>query len=91
MHGWQARPPVPAIYGEGWREAWLERMELEPWIAHWMAHQRRDDYWRHGSACEDFDKIETPILCVAGWTDGYTDSAFRVLAGAKGPRKAIRK
>ena len=89
MHGWQARPPVPAIYGEGWREAWLERMNLEPWIAHWMAHQRRDDYWRHGSACEDFDKIETPILCVAGWTDGYTDSAFRVLAGAKGPRKAI--
>ncbi|MGA0121600.1 MAG: CocE/NonD family hydrolase [Gaiellales bacterium] len=89
MHAWQARPPVPAIYGEGWREAWLERLELEPWIAHWLAHPTRDDYWRHGSACEGFADIDVPVLCVAGWTDGYTDSAFRVLAGVAGPRRAI--
>ena len=89
MHGWQARPPVPRIYGDGWREAWLERLELEPWIAHWMAHQQRDAYWRHGSACEEFGEIEAAVLCVAGWTDGYTDSAFRVLAGLSGPRRAI--
>ncbi len=89
MHAWQARPPVPAIYGEGWREAWLERLELEPWIAHWMAHPTRDAYWRHGSACEDFAEIDVPTLCVAGWIDGYTDSAFRVLAGVRGPRRAI--
>jgi uncharacterized protein len=24
MHAWQARPPVPAIYGEGWREPWRQ-------------------------------------------------------------------
>ncbi len=89
MHGWQARPPAPAIYGAGWREAWFERMELEPWIRHWMAHQHRDAYWAHGSVCEDFAQIEIPVLCIAGWTDGYTDSAFRVLAGVRGPRKAI--
>ena len=89
MLGWQARPPVPAVYGDGWREAWLERLEVEPWIAHWLTHQQRDAYWRHGSACEDFDRIDIPVLCVAGWADGYTDSAFRVLAGARGPRKAI--
>lgn len=89
MHGWQARPPVPAIYGEGWREAWLARLELEPWIAHWLAHPHRDAYWRHGSAGEEFDAIEAAVLCIAGWTDGYTDSAFRVLAGLTGPRKAI--
>ena len=89
MHAWQARPPVPRIYGPGWREAWLERLELEPWIAHWLRHPHRDAYWRHGSACEDFAAIEAAVLCVAGWTDGYTDSAFRVLAGLAGPRKAI--
>ena len=89
MHAWQARPPVPARVGERWRELWLERLELEPWIAHWLAHQRRDDYWRHGSVSEDLSKIEIPVLAIAGWTDGYTDSAFRLLAGLSGPRKAI--
>ncbi len=89
MHGWQARPPVPSIFGEGWREAWQERLELEPWITHWMGHQHRDDYWRRGSACEDFDQIDVPVMCIAGWTDGYTDSAFRVLTHARGPRKAV--
>ncbi|MEI7761110.1 MAG: CocE/NonD family hydrolase [Thermoleophilia bacterium] len=89
MQGWQARPPVPAIYGDGWREAWRERLELDPWITHWMSHQHRDDYWRRGSACEDFDQIDVPVMCIAGWADGYTDSAFRVLVGARGPRKAV--
>ena len=89
MHGWQARPPVQSIFGDGWREAWFERMDLEPWIAHWMAHQRRDDYWRHGSVCEDWSAIDIPVFAIAGWTDGYTDSAFRVLANLSGPRKAL--
>ena len=89
MHGWQARPPVPAIVGDKWRSMWQERLELDPWITHWMQHQRRDDYWRHGSACEDWSKIEIPVFAIAGWTDGYTDSALRVLEGLSGPRKAL--
>ena len=89
MHGWQARPPVPAIVGDGWREQWLERLQLEPWIAHWLAHQRRDEYWQHGSVCEDWSRIELPVFAIAGWTDGYTDSALRVIEHLSGPRKAL--
>ena len=37
------------------------------------AHQRRGDYWRHGSVCEDYAAIECPTLLVGGWLDGYVD------------------
>ena len=44
-----ALPPVPALAGEGWRDRWRERVEdVEPWAFTWLAHQRWDDYWRHG-------------------------------------------
>ena len=37
MLTWNARPPDPRLYGEGWREAWLDRLEtLDPWIEHWL-------------------------------------------------------
>ena len=89
MHGWQARPPDPAIVGDGWRETWLARLEQPPWIEHWLAHQRRDAYWRHGSVREDYAAIECPVLCVAGWTDGYSDAALRLMEGLSVPRRAL--
>ena len=40
---------------------WLERLEHLPFFpALWLAHQRRDAYWRHGSVCEDFSAIAMP-------------------------------
>ncbi len=87
--GWQARPPDARIVGDRWREMWLERLELEPWIAHWLPHQRRDAYWQQGSVREDYGRIECPVLCVAGWTDGYTDAAFRLMEGLEVPRHAL--
>ena len=89
MLGWQARPPDERIVGDRWREMWLERLELEPWIAHWLAHQRRDHYWQQGSVREDYGRIECPVLCVAGWTDGYTDAALRLMEGLDVPRHAL--
>jgi uncharacterized protein len=79
MLGWQARPPDPEIVGERWRESWLERLEQPPWIAHWLAHQRRDAYWQQGSVRDDLSRIACPVLCVAGWADGYSDSALRLM------------
>ena len=50
-----AQPPDPAAVGDGWRETWFRRMEETPsYIEAWLGHQRRDDYWRHGSVCEDY-------------------------------------
>ena len=44
-----------------------------------MRHQRRDDYWKHGSICENYADIEIPVFAVSGWQDGYTNAVFRLL------------
>jgi hypothetical protein len=90
MLTWSARPPDQRLYGEGWREAWRERLEtLTPWIEHWLGHQRRDGYWQHGSVCEDYAAIECPVYAVGGFADGYTNAVPRLLAGLSVPRKGL--
>ena len=90
MLTWNARPPDPRVYGDGWRETWLERLEgLSPWGEHWLSHQRRDAYWKHGSVCEDYAAIECPVYAVGGFADGYTNAVPRLLAGLSVPRKGI--
>ncbi|HSY88232.1 MAG TPA: CocE/NonD family hydrolase, partial [Verrucomicrobiae bacterium] len=50
-----ALPPDPAMVGAGWRKQWLERLEvLRPFPPLWLAHQRRDDFWKHGSVSENY-------------------------------------
>ena len=89
MQGWQARPPDPDVFGDGWHEAWLERLDVEPWIAHWLAHQRRDAYWQQGSVRDDPSRIRCAVMTVGGWTDGYTDSALRLMELLDVPRRAL--
>ncbi|GAE29634.1 CocE/NonD family hydrolase [Halalkalibacter hemicellulosilyticus] len=79
MFAYNARPQDPAVVGDSWRENWLERLNTPPFVEEWLMHQRRDDYWKHGSICEDFSKITIPVFAVSGWQDGYTDSVFRLL------------
>ena len=50
MAAMNALPPVPAVYGDGWREEWLRRIEgTEPWLLRWLEEQDDGPYWRHGS------------------------------------------
>ena len=87
---YNARPPDPALLPETWREVWLDRLErTPPYLDHWLAHQRRDAYWRQGSVCEDYDAIRIPVYAVGGFADGYTNAVFRLLAGLTGPRKGL--
>ena len=80
-----ALPPDPAAVGDGWRATWLERLErTTPMVEAWLSHQRRDEYWRHGSVCEDYAAIEAPVYAVGGWADGYTQ---RRPAPARGPAR----
>ena len=87
MHAWAAtmlayaaRPPDPRYAGTSWREQWLARLEgLEPFIHTWLAHQQRDDYWKHGSVCEDYGSIKAAVLAVGGWHDPYRDTVFRLV------------
>ena len=82
-------PPDPEMVGKDkWQEMWRYRLEnLDCYPMLWMAHQRRDAFWKHGSVCEDYSQIEIPVLNASGWVDGYTAAVFRCvenLPNAKG-------
>lgn len=87
MHAWAStmlafasRPPDPLYAGEGWREQWLARLDaVEPLVHTWLGHQTRDDYWRHGSVCEDYSAIGAAVLAVGGWHDPYRDTVLRLV------------
>ena len=90
MLAWNARPPDPAVLGESWRERWLERLEQTPLLVEeWMNHQHRDDYWKHGSICEDFSAVQCAVYAVGGWADPYSNAIQRMLSGLSCPRKGL--
>jgi len=90
MLAYQARPADPALFGEGWRDNWLKRLNEMPfWPAIWMKHQARDDYWRHGSICEDYGAVQCPVMLIGGWADAYTNAVPRMLEHLTVPRRAI--
>ncbi len=90
MLAYQSRPPDPAIVGERWRDMWLERLENEPFfMAEWLSHQRRDDFWRHGSICEDFEGFPVPALVIAGWADGYRNTPLKAVEGMPGQARVL--
>ena len=84
------RPPDPLVVGERWREMWLERLEHLPlFIKTWLEHQQRDDYWKHGSICEDYSSIEAATLAVGGWCDAYSNTVFRLIENIKAPVRGL--
>ncbi|TSB46588.1 CocE/NonD family hydrolase [Alkalicoccobacillus porphyridii] len=90
MLAYNARPLDPQHVGDSWREKWLERLEeTPPFVEKWLSHQRRDDYWKQGSICEEYSNVQIPVFAVGGWADGYTNAIFRLLEGLKGPKKGL--
>ncbi len=88
--GAMCHPPDPALVGERWRAMWQERLDNVPlFLERWLRHQRRDDYWKHGSVCEDYSAIACPVFAVGGWTDGYTNAIPRLLEHLTVPRKGL--
>jgi hypothetical protein len=87
---YSAYPPDPEIVGDRWRDMWRERLEaLEPFPVIWMNHPWRDDYWRHGSVCEDYRRIDCAVYAIGGWADAYTNSVPRLLANLDCPKKGL--
>ena len=78
-------PPVPAVWGDAWREEWQRRLETnEPWVLTWLRENRDGPYWRHGSVRSDgegngYDRIDCAVMLVAGWADGYRNNTFRTV------------
>ncbi|HWD65152.1 MAG TPA: CocE/NonD family hydrolase [Solirubrobacteraceae bacterium] len=90
MLAYLSQPPDPAVVGEGWREQWRQRLDATPmFIETWLGHQRRDDYWRQGSACEDYQAIRCPVFAVGGWSDGYRDMVLRIVEHVSGPVRGL--
>ncbi|MCK8438237.1 CocE/NonD family hydrolase [Streptomyces sp. D2-8] len=90
MFAYGTCPPDPAVVGDRWRGMWHERLEnTEPWVLEWLRHQRRDDYWRHASVCEDYSSVRCPVLASSGWADGYSNAVTRLLGNLDVPRKGL--
>jgi predicted acyl esterase len=91
MLSYSSRPPDPAITGDNrWRDLWLTRLEHQPFLAPlWLRHQRRNDYWKRGSVCEDYSAIKAAVLSIGGWHDGYRNTISHLVANVTAPVKGI--
>jgi uncharacterized protein len=90
MFAYNGRPPDPTIAGDDWRVRWRERLEATPPLVQtWLSHQLYDDYWKHGSVCEDYDAIGCPVLTVGGWADPYHDTVLRLLGKLRVPCRGL--
>jgi putative CocE/NonD family hydrolase len=89
--GRMARAPDPLMVGaDRWRDMWRQRLDgWDPPFVAWLCHQARDEFWRHGSICENYGDIECAVFAVGGWADGYSNAIFRMLANLKCPRLGL--
>ena len=90
MFSLNTTPPDPKVVGNRWEEIWLDRVKGSGmWLADWLEHQRRDEFYKHGSVCENFGDIEAAVYAVGGWADGYSNAVFRLLQGLESPVKGL--
>jgi putative CocE/NonD family hydrolase len=90
MFAFNSRPPRPEVVGASWVEQWRQRLASNrPMTPVWLSHQERDDYWRHGSAAEDYAGISAAVLAVGGWADPYRDAVLRLVEHVDAPVKGI--
>ena len=90
MVAMNALPPVPSIYGEGWKDEWRRRVEEgEPWLLRWIEEQDDGPYWQHGSVLPVAERITAATMIIAGWTDGYHNATFRLFERLGGPKRML--
>ncbi len=83
-------PPVPSVYGEGWREVWEQRLrEGEPFILRQLEEQTYSDHWKQSSLREDYAAIKAATMLVCGWADGYKNISLRGFAGLRCPKRLL--
>ncbi|MGB0900960.1 CocE/NonD family hydrolase [Halocynthiibacter sp.] len=86
---WNSMPPDPALR-DNWRDLWMQRLESTPFLAQtWMQHKNRDDYWKHGSVCEDYNAIKAPVLVMGGLHDGYRNAMSELAENASAVVRAV--
>ena len=89
MFAYLSRPADPEIRPD-WREDWIQRMDHLPDLAaDWLTHPTRDQFWKHGSVCEDWSRIDVPVLAVTGWADAYVNTPLALVEKLKSPTKSL--
>lgn len=72
-----AAPPDEATTGDGWFNAWRQRLRnLRFPQETWLRRTERDRYWRRGSVRFEMDRLNCPILAIGGWSDRYSNSVM---------------
>ena len=91
MVAMNALPPVPDVFGDGWRDEWRRRIETnEPWELRWFEEQDEQPYWQHGSVWFDgLEQIEAATMIISGHADGYRNMAFRGLERLRAPKQLL--
>ena len=89
MLSYSSRPPDPLLRAD-WREVWLQRLEAEPWLApRWADLQERSEYWKHGSICEAYSRMQVPVLIWGGWADNYMNTVSAIVANVPGSKGIV--
>ncbi len=85
-----ALPPVPAVFGDGWRDEWRRRLEgTPPWVLRWLEEQTDGPYWRHGSLRPGYERIRCATMIVGGWADGYRNATLRAFEALDCPKRLV--
>ena len=85
-----SRPPDPELVGERWKDMWLNRLNTQPFpLETWLEHQRKDEYWKHGSISENYKAMKIPALVISGWADGYLNAPPAAAENLNSSSKAI--
>jgi predicted acyl esterase len=85
MIAMNALPPVPAVFGDGWRDEWHRRVEhTSPWLLEWLSNPTDGPTWRRGSIRlgpdgAGYERMACPTMLIVGWADGYRNNSFRVV------------
>ena len=89
MFAYQSRPLDPELRDDH-REEWIRRMATLPFMAaDWLKHPHRDAFWKHGSVCEDYQRIKVPVLAMTGWADSYVNTPVQLVENLAVPAKAL--
>lgn len=90
MLSYSSRPPDPLLVGEAWHSMWMDRLANMPFLAsRWISAQERQEYWKHGSVCENYGAIEAAVLSIGGWHDGYRNTVSHLVEHLECPVKGI--
>lgn len=85
MVAMNALPPVPAVFGDGWRDEWRRRIDHTlPWLLEWLVNPTDGPTWRRGSIRlgpdgRGYERMACPTMLIVGWADGYRNNSFRVI------------